>query len=220
NWYLGLTHPNIPVAILQVRLYALFSKSHKLLACMIPLYILSTVASLVVMETAFNQAKTDNLISAMAIPGGNFCTILNIPRYIYAFWIPTFAFECFLCLLAVMRGLRHFSFRGRYYSAGVNLVDMLVRDSILYFIAQVFQIIESLRHTLIQMQYWCYLPSLYGGLDKGPGTPIQYVFEKFDVPLGFSVAISSTLCNRMILKVHGIYADNDEEENYGVDRVS
>ncbi|PPQ87366.1 hypothetical protein CVT25_001982 [Psilocybe cyanescens] len=158
---------------------------------MIPLYILSTVASTVVIQKIFYQAKTDNLIRAVAIPGGNFCILSSNQRYAYAFWIPTFAFECFLCSLAVMRGLRHFSFRGSYRSISVNLVNMLVQDSILYFIAQVFQLLTqcSIRQFtstcstgatyLICMGIWIvdpyrgYLPDLYGYLDSGPGKPIQ-----------------------------------------------
>ncbi|PPQ94338.1 hypothetical protein CVT25_000297, partial [Psilocybe cyanescens] len=129
---------------------------------------------------------------AVAIPGGNFCTFLSIPRYIYAFWIPTFVFECFLCTLAIMRGLRHFSFRGSYYSTSVNLVNILVQDSILYFIAQV-----TGATYLICMVIWI--------VD----------LESFDAPVGFSIAMSSTLCSRMVLKVHGMYADDSDRELRG-----
>ncbi|PPQ93527.1 hypothetical protein CVT25_005359 [Psilocybe cyanescens] len=119
----------------KVRLYAIFSKSRKILAYMVLFFVLSIVSGAVVMQTAFNLAKKDHAIRALLIPGGNFCSMNTIPRYLYAFWIPIFAFECFLCALAIKRAIMGFKLHGSYYSTGVRLLDILVRDSVIYFIA-------------------------------------------------------------------------------------
>uniref|UniRef100_A0A8H7XSA3 Uncharacterized protein n=1 Tax=Psilocybe cubensis TaxID=181762 RepID=A0A8H7XSA3_PSICU len=76
-----------------------------------------------------------NSIEAIAIPGrGEFCGILAPPRIAFAFWIPSFAFEFFLCTLAIAKGYVHFKAYGAHFSTGVRLVDVLVGDSILYFV--------------------------------------------------------------------------------------
>ncbi|PPQ95099.1 hypothetical protein CVT25_011529 [Psilocybe cyanescens] len=49
---------------------------------------------------------------------------------------------------------------------------------------------------------------------------LKILQKHFDAPLGFSVTISSTLCNRMILKVHGILAADDNRRNSRVLPVS
>lgn len=49
--------PVVSTAILQIRLYALYSKSRKLLAYMVACYVLSIVSSLVVVEKAINKIR-------------------------------------------------------------------------------------------------------------------------------------------------------------------
>ncbi|PPQ79971.1 hypothetical protein CVT25_003002 [Psilocybe cyanescens] len=124
-------------------------------------------------QTHYRQTLLDNGVRAVEIPEGHFCTISNIPRYTYAFWIPTFAFECFL--------------------------------------------FNSLLHSvMIEIQNWDYILGLYAGLDSG----LEILQKHFDAPLGFSVTISSTLCSRMILKVHGILAADDNRRESRVLPVS
>lgn len=82
-----------------------------------------------------DKVSQEDVVHAVAIPGGQFCTVSRIPQYTYAFWIPILSFECLLCTLAIMKGIQHFKMDGSYYYTGVRLVDILVQDSILYFAA-------------------------------------------------------------------------------------
>ncbi|PPQ91732.1 hypothetical protein CVT25_013014 [Psilocybe cyanescens] len=138
--------------------------------------------------------SAENSIHAIAIHEEHFCDI-SFPRYAYGFWIPKLAFECFLCSLAIIRGLQHFKLYGLHYSTGARLIDIMIRDSILYFIT-------------IGITYLVCMVIWIVDLDK------------LDVPVGFSVAISSTLCNRMIFKIHRIYANDVDVTNSGKLSVS
>jgi len=58
----------------------------------------------------------------------------NIPEYFYVFWIPILAFETLLCGLAVFRGFRNMRLKPSLYHSGKEIVDVLLRDSVMYFI--------------------------------------------------------------------------------------
>ena len=58
----------------------------------------------------------------------------NVPRYFYTFWIPILAFETLLCGLAVFRGFQSMRLKPSLYYSGKELVDVLFKDSVVYFI--------------------------------------------------------------------------------------
>lgn len=117
---------------------------------MLPAYALSTAASLGVLMKSFSQREsgkylvailydvplkielsTEHAIHAGDIPGGKFCLIDGgLPSYTYAYWIANLSFDCFLCSLALVRGYRYYKARG----SGARLIDILIRDSLFYFL--------------------------------------------------------------------------------------
>ena len=52
----------------------------------------------------------------------------------YIFWIPMLAFEFLLCTLALIRGFQAFVSDGSLFRRGRDLVSILLRDSVLYFL--------------------------------------------------------------------------------------
>lgn len=62
------------------------------------------------------------------------CMPTNIPKYLYAFWIPILAFETLLCGLAVFRGFQNIRLRPSIYYSGKEIVDVLLRDSVVYYV--------------------------------------------------------------------------------------
>jgi len=58
----------------------------------------------------------------------------NVPPYLYLLWIPTLAFEILLCGLAVFRGFRNLRLKSSLYYSGKELLDVLLRDSVMYFL--------------------------------------------------------------------------------------
>jgi hypothetical protein len=79
-----------------------------------------------------------NLI-ALAINLNNheaFCIPIGLPTHAYMFFVPLLAFDLLLCLLALFRGYQTFRSESRFYN-GRMLVVILIRDSVLYFVAYV-----------------------------------------------------------------------------------
>lgn len=71
----------------------------------------------------------------MTIPNGVFCVPSNVSPHFYIFWIPMLAFEALLCSLAVIRGFRTYrSNRTSIFHNGRELVAILIRDSLIYFL--------------------------------------------------------------------------------------
>ena len=62
------------------------------------------------------------------------CVSPHIPEYLYTFWIPILAFETLLCGLAVFRGFQNMRVKSSLYYSGKEIVDVLLRDSVIYFI--------------------------------------------------------------------------------------
>lgn len=140
------------VVILQLRLYAMYAMNKKLLVIMGSLFILTSAiaATMVGIVVAGNiQGRNANPSSSVevemlilgsfvarahAIPGLPFCVLSGISVYFYAFWIPPLAFELLLCGLALFRGFQTFYSRGPRFRSGKHLIEILIRDSILYFI--------------------------------------------------------------------------------------
>ena len=77
-------------------------------------------------------------VQAHVIPGFPFCIPLDVPHYLFAFWIPIIAFESLLCGMALFRGFQAFRYRQNVLRAGRHLVTLLLRDSIIYYIMCVF----------------------------------------------------------------------------------
>jgi hypothetical protein len=71
------------------------------------------------------------------IPGIPFCVPVDVPRHLYAFWIPIIAFESLLCGMALYRGFQGIVGDGSLFRSGRRLVTILVRDSILFFLVYV-----------------------------------------------------------------------------------
>lgn len=74
------------------------------------------------------------LVTAHPIPGVIFCVGLGTPDYFFTYWIPTILFEGLLCSLAVFRGYQTYRSQGSPFHSGPSLVNILIRDSVLYFL--------------------------------------------------------------------------------------
>lgn len=172
----GLIACMIAEIILQMRLYALYSLNSKILALMI---ISFTAASTV---SALIMGKVLKSIAALAKPVQYledfvFCSPTNVSTKFYTFWIPILLNECLLCILVLIRGFQTFRSGETIFQTGRHLVSILIRDSVFYFI-----IITS-----------TYLTCLLVWLNART--------TLLEVPIGFSVAMSCVLTNRIILNV-------------------
>lgn len=159
--------------ILQIRLYALYLMDKRVLALMLVCFMASSVCAAVIMG---------NVLSGVTaiVPGRHFCVPLGISSHFYSFWIPILAFETLLCALALARGIQTVRSERGLFRFKRDLVNVFVRDSVLYFLA-------------IFMTYLTNLLVL--------ATRSQYVIE---IPIAFTVCMSCVMGNRIILNVRGV----------------
>jgi len=169
----GLIGCMLAEAILQVRIYALYSMSKSVLLLMVAAFLTSCATSAWIMGTALSEITAHSV----QIPGGEFCDLPIIPDRIYTFWIPKLTFESVLCTLALIRGFQSFKAHGSLFDRSCHLFHILVRDSVLYFfvIAGIY---------LTCMIFW-----------------IKEQNALFQAPVGFSLVMSCSLASRMILNI-------------------
>ncbi|KAF5349146.1 hypothetical protein D9756_009477 [Leucocoprinus leucothites] len=178
--------------ILQMRLYALYSLNKKILALMVTSFLIASSISAVIMGKVLTSiTATARPLSFLGTPPFQdfvFCAPSNVSPKFYTFWIPILMNECLLCILALVRGFQAFRSEGTMFQTGRRLVGILIRDSVLY-----FMVIMSTYLTCLLI--W--------------STARTTLLE---IPIGFSVAMSCVLTNRIILNVR--------EANKKVNRLS
>lgn len=170
----GLIACMIAEVILQMRLYAMYSLNKKVLAVMGGCFIVATAASATVMGTVLSRITA---VAYPLTPNLIFCVPSNISHHFFAFWIPMLAFETLLCGMALYKGYETFRSSGSRFRTGRHLVGILIRDSILYFL----------------VMFATYLTNLLVWI-----TASQNLLE---IPIGFSVALSCVMGNRIVLNV-------------------
>ncbi|KAF8157218.1 hypothetical protein B0H34DRAFT_712762 [Crassisporium funariophilum] len=172
----GLIACMIAEAILQMRLYALYSLNKKILALMLISYVVSSAIAGWIMGTVLSSITA----SAFKIPGGMFCVPSGVSQSFYMFWIPMLAFEFLLCTLALVRGFQTLRSDGSLFRSGRQLVSILIRDSVLYFLVICATYVTCLL-------VWIIAPT-----------------SLLEVPIGFSIAMSCVLANRVVLNVREV----------------
>lgn len=105
---------------------------------------------------------------ALPIPGGMFCVPLGVTSHFYTFWVPMICFESTLCALAIFRALRiSRAFRPPSpFRSGQHLLEILFRDSLIYFIAYVSKSLRSDMYVLTNSQNWRYLSHCHALLGR------------------------------------------------------
>lgn len=150
----------VNTAILQMRIYALYSMNKKVLAFVLTFYVsLSAVAGWLMWTDLASltgkQAWYPLLIlawhawiaaSAVPIPGGKFRIPSPdhlFPRF-YALWIPILLFDSLLGGLAFFRGLQEFKSTRSFFGPRLSLIEILIHDSVFYFFAYGIFILQLL----------------------------------------------------------------------------
>ena len=87
------------------------------------------ICSLLLLETVLA------LPAALALPGTTFCKTIKDWHTSFVFWIPILCYETLLCLLALYKGYENHRKDVSKECSGPRVLDILVRDSIIYFLA-------------------------------------------------------------------------------------
>ncbi|KAF9041395.1 hypothetical protein BJ165DRAFT_282735 [Panaeolus papilionaceus] len=186
----GLVACVLAEGIMQMRIYALYSLSKRVLALMLIGFVTSVITSSWVVHSVLDNVTA----SAAIIPNGKFCVLSNVSRF-FLFWVPVVAFECLLCALAIIKGVQTFRSHGSLFDDGRRLIGILIRDSALYFV-----VITAAYTTCLVM--WATQPT-----------------SRLELPIGFTVAMSCVLANRTMLNVRQA-ATTVASLRYGIGRTA
>ncbi|KAH0582250.1 hypothetical protein H2248_011895 [Termitomyces sp. 'cryptogamus'] len=171
----------IAEVILQMRIYAMYSLNKKVLVLMGVSFIFATSTSATIMGIVLSKINA----SALPFPGLIFCVPENVNTHFYAFWIPILAFESLLCFLALYKGYETFRSTSPSILPGHHLVQILLWDSVLYFVVLFATYLTNFLIFLIASQ------------------------NLLEIPIGFSVAMSCVMGNRISLNVRNVNREFD-----------
>ncbi|KAF9547859.1 hypothetical protein CPC08DRAFT_358915 [Agrocybe pediades] len=129
-------------AILQLRIYALYINHKYLIAFMVTCFVVSISLSSVVYGVSGVHMHGFEAFAVVLPNGERFCSAKYTDvKYLYTAFIPPLAFETFLFILALLRGLQTRRSRSAARSltafgggARKRLADVLFRDSVIYFV--------------------------------------------------------------------------------------
>ncbi|KDQ51009.1 hypothetical protein JAAARDRAFT_211320 [Jaapia argillacea MUCL 33604] len=180
---------NPRLVTMQMRLYAMYEKSRRVFAFLLACFVSETIA----MSTILGLSNKQLIAISQPIPGVRICTVAFVPHYFFAFWIPICTFESILVTFALWKGLSHWIKSTNKWSSKA-LMNVLLRDNILYFLVQVALSFISL-HTLddtsqhvssIRHQHHCLAcPS--------------------EIPEGFALATTCIMGSRLVLNIRKAY---------------
>ncbi|KAH7920859.1 hypothetical protein BV22DRAFT_770540 [Leucogyrophana mollusca] len=121
--------------ILVIRLWAMYGRSRLILVSM------SVLGTLQIIASAFIMFKSLNYAPALAQPAPGFVVCsMTLPPYFAAYWLPILAFETTLLVLMLIKGWHNFRQQNVTVVSGMTgqrLGNLLVRDSIIYFVVYV-----------------------------------------------------------------------------------
>jgi len=165
--------------ILQMRIYAMYGRSKKILTLLVICFISSITAASGVVG-AFTLAEN---VTATPFPGSSihFCVVTSIPSFFYATWIPIVTFETLLFSLALFKGYQSWKSEVPTGWSGQVALNILIRDSILYFLV-VFATY------LTNMFIW-----IFGGA------------KLFELALGFVATMPTVMTQRLLLNIRQNY---------------
>lgn len=170
--------------ILQLRLYALYGLNKKVMALMGTVFAAAFVSSATIMGLALSRIE----VTVLTLFDYSFCAPLNLAQitYFYAFWIPIIICESLLCALVLARALNGWKRKSTLLAAGRELVAVLVRDSVVYFLV-LFAV--YLTNTVI-----------FVGGDV----------IKTEAAVNYAVSMSCVMGSRLCLNVRGVVWHDDE----------
>ncbi|KAJ7447975.1 hypothetical protein FB451DRAFT_1533629 [Mycena latifolia] len=151
------------IAILVIRIWAIYGRSKVLIVILGVLGCLQLAASSAIVGISISQGSFLLGVGISSI----FCVIFP-PHYFGAYWIPILAFEVTLFILTLIKGLENFR-RAKVFAlsgtSGQALLSILVRDSVLYFFMRHWRTkcipVSIAAVYATNMAVWYSFPSLY-----------------------------------------------------------
>ncbi|KZT20881.1 hypothetical protein NEOLEDRAFT_1140217 [Neolentinus lepideus HHB14362 ss-1] len=172
----GLLVSTIAEIILLLRLYALYQLNRRVLFFMLAAFIVSVGAAATILGLVLVRVSAHSQL----LPGVPFCLPLDVPSWFYTFWIPLLAFESLLCGLALIRAFGYFRARPTMFQSGRYIVNILIRDSVIYYL----------------IVFATYFANLVIFLTGSPGV--------LESGIGFAMAMSCVMGSRLCLNIRDV----------------
>ncbi|KIM63759.1 hypothetical protein SCLCIDRAFT_116507, partial [Scleroderma citrinum Foug A] len=145
--------------ILQMRLYALYHGSKRLLVFMVSFFAAEVG---IVLWILISSSLLETFAEHIYIIGYyhhdiELCLGDVIPAYNGYIWVPPFVFEAILALLAVWAGIKHYGQQPHSKLARFNkprLVDSLIHGNVIYFVSPLVTFILFLNHDVSLKIQW------------------------------------------------------------------
>ncbi|KAI5832038.1 hypothetical protein K523DRAFT_350195 [Schizophyllum commune Tattone D] len=160
--------------ILLMRLYVLYLLNKRILIVMLVGFVISSGFAAAIMGLVMQRVNA----VVVTLPGLKpMCVPGNVSSKFYTYWIPFLGFESLLCALALYRGFQTYRMDNASYTSSRLLIRILIRDSVMYYLA-VFATYFT------NMLMWAAAPP-----------------SLLELPIGFAVAVSCVLGNRMMFNI-------------------
>lgn len=144
--------------ILQMRLYALYHCSKKLLVFM-TLFYLAEIGVMMWILIASNLLSGQTIVETISFPGQrttDLCGSLVITAYSYI-WVPCLAFDSILAILAIWAGIKQSRQQSHFRSPRLNrprIIDVLIQGNVIYFLSPLVTLILLVKHNVSLKVQW------------------------------------------------------------------
>ncbi|KAF8521142.1 hypothetical protein JB92DRAFT_1832889 [Gautieria morchelliformis] len=166
--------------ISQLRLWAIY-RSKRIMYAMSAIIVLGLVGMGLVEGFGYH-----NLIAIDLHAGGlaHICGPMQLPHYVYTFWIPPLLIETISVTLVVYKAIRHFRLGAPKSWTGSRFMNSIVRYSVLYFVTVLCVYVAD-------FYVW-----------------FQLRVPAFELFIPFTFALPSMAGNRMLLSLRGIFYED------------
>ncbi|KAL0574798.1 hypothetical protein V5O48_007171 [Marasmius crinis-equi] len=170
--------------ILQLRIFALYDRSPKVKTILVLSFCTQFVSIVVIFANAAHSGKVIRVSAGPLLK----CQVMHVESNFWAFWVTLLSYECVLFALALIKGYEHLKLSNRKLTtwAGlqVGLSDILVRDSVIYYLGCCL----------------IYVANLILWVESMP--------DSFDLATGLAVAYPSLIGNNLMLNLRRVFYDS------------
>ncbi|KAF9557748.1 hypothetical protein CPC08DRAFT_710157 [Agrocybe pediades] len=172
-------------AILLLRICALYSYNRIVIA--LSIFMLVVAFSIPAWVLITGLSRFGAIATSVKGVNGRYCEA-NLSHPFFALWIPSLTVESILMLMAVGRGIyiRRSLSPFKIHRTAQHIVDILIHDSVLYFVA------------IAGAYILCIITWHYGTV------------RMLQIPVGFSVALPCVMSNRLLLNMHKMRTPPEE----------
>jgi len=175
--WIGLTSSWSVEVILQLRIYALYDRSRKIAVLLLSAFLLQMGCLIALLLFG----SLDILVVSESVGYLSRCRAMSVPPLLWLLWVVFLVFECLLCFLAILKAYQRVKTEGKIPFSSGGLQDILLRDSVLYYI-------------LIMLVYTANIVLW-----------VRQLPDSLDVMTGYAVAFPCVMGSRLMINVRSVH---------------